>query len=71
MRGTVVTWIPTRGLGFIKPDLARQDVIVHNSDVAAGPIYQGARVEFAKKANTTLRGLPKAIDVKVMASHGR
>jgi cold shock CspA family protein len=67
MRGTVVTWIPTKGFGFIKPDLGRQDVIVHASDVAAGPIFQGARVEFTKKANPAPRGLAKANGVRVMA----
>jgi cold shock CspA family protein len=70
VRGTVVTWLPTKGFGFVKPDLARQDVILHASDVVAGPIFEGARVEFTTKPNTTPRGLPKAIDVKVMASHG-
>jgi len=66
MRGTVVTWISTKGFGFIKPDLARQDVIVHSSDVAAGPIFQSARVEFASRPNTMPRGLAHAVDVKVM-----
>jgi cold shock CspA family protein len=70
VRGTVVTWLPTKGFGFVKPDLARQDVILHASEVKQGPIYQGARVEFTTKANTTPRGLAHAVGVKVMASHG-
>jgi cold shock protein len=72
MRGTVVTWIPTKGFGFVKPDLGRQDVFVHASSIAAGhAIYQGARVEFVQKPNKAPRGLALAHDVKVLASHGR
>jgi cold shock CspA family protein len=66
VRGVVVTWIPTKGFGFIKPDLCRQDVYVHASEIAAGPIFEGARVEFTKKANPAPRGLAKANDVRVL-----
>jgi cold shock CspA family protein len=66
MRGVVTKWIHSKGLGFIKGDLLRQDVIVHASDVTAGPIFEGARVEFTKKANTAPRGLAKANDVRVI-----
>jgi cold shock CspA family protein len=67
MRGTVVTWIPRQGIGFIKPDLGRQDVFLHASSIAAGHvIFEGARVEFTKKVNPAPRGLARANDVKVI-----
>jgi cold shock CspA family protein len=73
-KGTVVKWIPSQawarkpdGYGFIKPDAEAHDVYLSSGDVVEGKIFEGARVEFARRRSKIVAGRGHAAAVKVVS----
>ncbi|KXB00401.1 cold-shock protein [candidate division MSBL1 archaeon SCGC-AAA261O19] len=61
MEGTVKFFNERKNYGFISPDEGDEDLFVHRSDVEAGSLNEGDRVEF--ETETTEKG-PRAVNVK-------
>ncbi len=62
--GALVTWVPDRGFGFIRPDEGGDHLFVHMFDLMGGDPAIGARVSFTRIA--TPKG-PRAIRAEILA----